>query len=154
MPLIYVKCTSLGNASRNTILLLCHVKNIILCIKYDKLPEIFNGDVVLIGRAVLNIFDNAVEYSKEGSKIEFKITGSDEVLTFTIIDSGKGFTVAGLKNATMEFFAEKIERSGKHYGMGLYIAKSVAEQHNGTIEISNRKDGCGAIVSLIIRNQY
>lgn len=133
---------------------LCHVKNIILCIKYDKLPEIFNGDVVLIGRAVLNIFDNAVEYSKEGSKIEFKITGSDEVLTFTIIDSGKGFTVAGLKNATMEFFTEKIERSGKHYGMGLYIAKSVAEQHNGTIEISNRKDGCGAIVSLIIRNQY
>ncbi|WP_132248136.1 ATP-binding protein [Marinisporobacter balticus] len=51
----------------------------------------------------------------------------------------------------MEFFTEKTERSGKHYGMGLYIAKSVAEKHGGQLKIANRQDGCGAVVSLIIK---
>lgn len=132
---------------------LCYVKNITLCIERNILEETFYGDVLLINRAILNLLDNAVEYSSDGSKIEFKINGNKELLSFTIADNGKGFSVAALKNATMQFFTEQTERSGRHYGMGLYIAKMVAEKHGGQIEVANRPEGCGAIVSLIIRNQ-
>ncbi|WP_165916456.1 sensor histidine kinase [Marinisporobacter balticus] len=68
---------------------LCCVKNITFCIGMKILPEIFYGDVLLISRVVLNILNNAVEYSYDGSKIEFKITGSKEELPFTLADSGK-----------------------------------------------------------------
>ncbi|WP_027398883.1 sensor histidine kinase [Anaerovorax odorimutans] len=133
---------------------LCNVKNIALCIEKSILPETFCGDESFISRAVLNILDNAVEYSSNGSAIKFKITGNKETLSFIVADSGKGFSAAGFKNATMEFFTERAERSGKHYGLGLYIAKSVAESHGGQLEIANRQDGHGAVVTLTIKNSY
>lgn len=131
---------------------LCHVKDITLCIEKNNLPEIYYGNVPLISRAVLNILDNAVEYSPNGSRIDFEITGNEEAVFFTVADSGKGFSAAGLKNAAMEFFTEQSERSGKHYGMGLYIAKAVAKSHGGRLEIANRQDGHGAVVSFSIKN--
>lgn len=46
---------------------------------------------------------------------------------------------------------ESSERKvGKHYGMGLYIADSIAKKHNGFVVLKNRKDKSGAEVSLII----
>ena len=132
---------------------ICHVKNITLYTDVNCLPETFVGDELLISRAILNIIDNAVEYSPYESKIEFRINGSDKDLSFIVADRGKGFSAEGLKNATTEFFTEQIERSGNHYGMGLYIAKSVAEKYQGQLEIKNRLKGNGAVVSFTIRNR-
>lgn len=133
---------------------LCHIKNISLRVEKSNLPETFCGDSLLISRAVLNLLDNAVEYSPIGSDIGFKITGNEEVISFTVTDSGKGFSSEGLKNSTTLFFTEQIERSGKHYGLGLHIAKLVAEKHGGQVEVSNKLEGCGAIVEFSIKNQY
>lgn len=130
---------------------LCRYKNIELIVERHNIPPTIMGDVTLIGRAVLNILDNAIEYAPSGSQIVFRITGKDDDIHFTVIDNGKGFSVEGLKNATAEFFTEKVERSGKHYGMGLYIVDSVAEKHGGKLLIANRNDTSGAVVTLIIK---
>lgn len=129
---------------------LCKIKHLVLCVECIGVPETFYGDAELIGRAVLNILDNAAEYSPIGGNIDFKIVGRDHVLSFIIIDNGKGFTSYGLKNAAVEFYSEQTERSGKHYGLGLSIAKTVAELHDGQLKITNRKQNNGAVVLLQI----
>lgn len=95
---------------------------------------------------------NAVEHSSYGSDITFRVMGNDEELSLIVSGRGRGFSAVGLKNARMEFFTEETERSEKHYGMGLYIAKSVAQWHEGQLEIGNRQDGDGAVVTLTIKN--
>ncbi|WP_304508093.1 sensor histidine kinase [Anaerotignum sp.] len=132
---------------------LCHVKKITLHTERNMLPETFYGDELLLSRAVLNILNNAVEFSSYESDIQFKVTWNDEELSFIVSDRGKGFSAAGLKNATTEFFTEQTARSGKHYGMGLYFTKSVAQKHGGQLKIGNQRDGGGAVVTLTIKNR-
>lgn len=128
----------------------CKAKNITLITKKETLPELFFGDMELIIRAVSNILDNAVEYTPEQGEIEFIITGNEDKMTFTVIDSGKGFSEKNLNCATEQFYTECEERSGHHYGLGLFIAKSVAQKHNGELLIENRQDGSGAVVTLVV----
>ena len=49
-----------------------------------------------------------------------------------------------------EFNTERKERSGKHYDLGLFIAKKVAERHNGALLLTNKDGRCGSAVTLII----
>ncbi len=129
----------------------CKAKNITLIAKKEALPEVFLGDKEIIVRAVSNILDNAVEYTPEQGEIEFKIGGNTEQLTFTVVDNGNGFSQDSLRFATQELYTERKERSGNHYGLGLFIAKSVAEKHNGELLLANKADGHGAVVTLVIR---
>lgn len=130
----------------------CKVKNINLTIQKDTIPESFYGDKELIFRAVSNILANAIEYTPELGEIEFLISGNSNQLAFTVADSGTGFTEDSLRQATQEFYTERKERSGKHYGLGLFIAKTVASKHNGGLLLANKEEGHGAVVTLIVKN--
>lgn len=127
----------------------CKAKNIMLITEKEALPELFFGDKELILRAVTNILDNAIEYTPASGEINFIICGNNNQLTFTVADSGKGFTEDSLRFATQEFYTERKERSDKHYGLGLFIAKSVTEKHNGKLLLANREGNCGAVVTLV-----
>ncbi|WP_035292276.1 HAMP domain-containing sensor histidine kinase [Clostridium sp. KNHs214] len=134
---------------------LCSLKNVSFTLKQDVLVDTFYGDVQNIKRAVLNILDNAVEHAPEKSDVSLLVLETDcGQLSFIVIDCGAGFSAAALKNAATEFYTEQAERSGKHYGLGLYIAKKVAEVHHGTLTVENKENGQGAIVSLELKNEY
>lgn len=105
-------------------------------------------------RAIINIMSNAVDYSPIKSEIDFVVIENNDKFTFTIIDCGKGFTESGLKNSIKQFYMEANERKvGEHYGMGLYIAESVARKHGGFVNFKNRNDKAGAEVSLVINTK-
>lgn len=133
---------------------LCLAKNITLTTDIRNIPETFYGDKVLLVSAISNILANAIEYSPPHGNVTISINAMEDMLTFTITDSGKGFSLASLKNATQQFYTEQEERSGKHYGMGLFIAESVARKHYGQLIIANKVEGCGAVVTLIVKNTH
>lgn len=131
---------------------LCVEKNITLTTEIQDLPDTFYGDRVLLVSALSNILANAIEYSPVHGYVTFDISGSEGMLTFTITDNGKGFSSVSLKNATQQFYTEQEERSGKHYGMGLFIAESVAQKHGGKLVVANKVKGCGAVVTMIAKD--
>ncbi|MBC5996755.1 HAMP domain-containing histidine kinase [Romboutsia hominis] len=131
--------------------MICSLKDIKIITSLNYKSKFFVSNKDLLKRAIINIMLNAVDYSPEKSEIEFIVNENEEMLEFTIRDSGKGFTENGLRNATNQFFMEASERKvGKHYGMGLYIAESVARMHGGFVVIKNREYKTGAEVSLAI----
>lgn len=133
---------------------LCKTKNIIFEMQEKGLPTDFLGYRFLISSAVINLINNAVEHSQEGSLITLEIIGGAEgSLSFTVADRGCGFSAEALKNADKQFYTEQAARSGEHYGLGLYIAKITAEKHGGRLIIANRKDGPGASVTLELRSK-
>lgn len=133
---------------------LCSLKSIAVSNKMSYKTKIIIGNKELLMRAIVNIISNAVDYSPTKSEIEFVVNEKEGMFIFTIRDSGRGFTEGGLKNATSQFYMEANERKvGEHYGMGLYIAESVAKKHGGFVILKNREDKVGAEVSLMINTK-
>ncbi|KAB1439842.1 ATP-binding protein [Candidatus Galacturonibacter soehngenii] len=104
-------------------------------------------DDSLLERAINNVVANAVEHTLQDGVITIEIEEEKGYLIFSICDNGEGFTQEALKHATEQFYMGDRSRNVKsHYGMGLYIADSVAKQHGGYLILENDADSHGAKV--------
>ncbi|ATH94241.1 sensor histidine kinase [Bacillus glycinifermentans] len=111
-------------------------------------------DRQLLQRALMNILSNAADHSPEEGKVYFEAACRRDSLTFTITDSGKGFTPEGLKKAAQLFYMEdKSRTSNGHYGIGLTFALNVAKLHQGDLTIRNAKTGGGQVQMTIPLNE-
>ena len=103
-------------------------------------------------RAVMNIIQNAAEHTREGGTINIYIEEKNENLTFTVEDTGNGFTKKALMHGAEQFFMDDTSRGGEaHYGIGLFFAKTVAEKHGGKILLTNSEETGGAKVEICFR---
>lgn len=131
------------------ILALCSIRHINLQTSSDIPPEYFQGDKILIERSVMNIVNNALEFSPEQSVLRVNSGCDGKFLKICIMDSGTGFSQKALKHAKELFFMDDQSRSSKlHFGMGLYIANHIVEQHHGNVQIQNSVETKGGEVIL------
>jgi len=130
---------------------LTSVKQLKTEIDEKNLPDIIRIDESLMQRAIINVVSNAVDYSPEHGILWFSVSEEDKKISFTVTDSGKGFSPEELKNAKNQFYQGDFSRSSKlHYGMGLFIADSIVKQHHGTLVIANSPATCGGRVTIEI----
>ena len=100
-------------------------------------------------RAVMNVVRNAAEHTPKGGVINLSVTYNGGELVFTVEDSGSGFTTEALAHGTEQFFMDDSSRTGgSHYGIGLFFAKKVADEHGGRIVLANSKENGGAKVEI------
>lgn len=92
-------------------------------------------DKVKIESVVLNLFDNALKYTKTGGVIEVFLEKKGDSIEFQIKDSGIGIPKDQQSKIFRKFFraenANKIESTGT--GLGLFIAKKIIEGHGGKL---------------------
>lgn len=112
------------------------------------------GDERLLGRAVMNLLDNAAKYSVpegvtprgDGQPVgHVTVRLLDGVLTVT--DSGPGIAEPDLPHVFERFYRSSEARSRPGSGLGLAIVKHAAEQHGGMIYARN-VPGAGAQFTL------
>lgn len=104
-----------------------------------------------IQRAVLNIVANALEHTDRKKGIQLTFEEDEGLVCIRVEDYGNGFSEEALLHATEQFFTEKKERSGAHYGLGLHFAEKVAKEHGGRLCIRNKKQEKGAEVTLCFK---
>lgn len=90
-------------------------------------------DEQIFYRIVENIFSNAIRYAK--SKVSFRYSLTDDMLTITISDDGKGFSKAMLRKKNTLFYSE--DKTGEHMGLGLATSRVLSQKHGGSLELSN-----------------
>ncbi len=130
---------------------LCAVGSISLHWDCKQYPEYITADPDLLMRMLINVLSNAVEHTPQGGEVTFEIQKYDNELSFLVTDSGKGFSDEALKHATEQFFMDDDSRNSKsHYGIGLYVAASIAKKHNGNIILENSAASGGAKVTIQI----
>lgn len=100
---------------------------------------------------LVNVLSNAVEHTPQGGNVTFKVWEYNNELSFRITDTGTGFSDEALKHATEQFFMDNDSRNSKsHYGIGLYVAASIAKKHGGKITLENSVVASGAKVTIQI----
>lgn len=94
-----------------------------------------NIDSVKIKQVFQNLISNAIKYSKENSEVVFGRKDEIGEVTFFVKDSGLGIPLEQQQRIFEKFFrASNVLMTGAEgTGLGLYIAKSIVESHNGKI---------------------
>lgn len=101
-----------------------------------------SADPNLIGQALLNLLLNAADATPENGRILVRFSGSCETsgarqLQLTIHDSGPGIPPQVLDRIFNPFFTTKETGTG----LGLSIVHRVVEAHDGTIVVTNPREG-------------
>ncbi len=115
----------------------------------DDLPRIF-ADRILVEQVILNLARNAIEAMTEVPEDRRRLTlrayaGQDGFVCIEVRDTGPGMAPERIKQIFDRFFTTK----QKGMGIGLAICRSIAESHDGRLEVSSRP-GEGAVFRLLL----
>lgn len=100
------------------------------------------GDPAALGRAVLNLMDNAAKWSPEGGTVRIGLRPVGENLVeLTVADSGPGIPEEERAKVFDRFYRAIQSRSMPGSGLGLAIVKQVIVRHGGTIAVEDSDDG-------------
>jgi signal transduction histidine kinase len=108
-----------------------------------KLPKINCADA-RIKQVMLNLLDNAIRYTQEGS-ITVKVSEHDKKIKVEVMDTGLGIPKEDIPKLFQDFFrASNTESKGT--GLGLAISRRIIEAHNGEIWVESpcSENKCGS----------
>jgi two-component system nitrogen regulation sensor histidine kinase NtrY len=94
-------------------------------------------DAKLIGRALRNLIENALRASSDGEQVRVSVETNGERASIRVLDSGPGVGADVLPKIFDPYFST--HDSGT--GLGLPIARRIAEEHGGGIHARNREQG-------------
>lgn len=108
------------------------------------------GDYGRLRQLVLILLDNAVKFSPESGTVEVVLSSSQSEITLSVCDEGPGIEDKDLPYIFERFYKQRSEQNKSDTGLGLAIAKQIAERHHAIIQAKNRPNH-GAEFTLIIR---
>ncbi|MGN7917391.1 two-component system sensor histidine kinase CreC [Lysobacter antibioticus] len=114
------------------------------------LPPV-RGDAFLLRQALINLIDNAADFSPRGGEIVLRLQREGECQRVDISDRGPGIPDYALSRVFERFYSLPRPSGGsRSSGLGLCFVAEVASLHGGETELVNREEG-GARASLIVR---
>jgi signal transduction histidine kinase len=106
-------------------------------------PVWVKGNPEMLGRAIRNLAENAINHTTAGSTVEFVVEGDG---TVSVLDHGPGIG-EGEHSLIFRRFWRRDRRKPGSTGLGLSIVQRIAELHAAVITVENRKPN-GARFSL------
>lgn len=101
------------------------------------------GDYLRLRQLLMIVMSNAIKFSPEGGQIEMRLTED----TLTITDHGCGISEEDQKHIFERFYKTLSEENAEGTGLGLPIAKEIAERHGIGLVVSS-EEGQGTTVTL------
>ncbi len=113
---------------------------------------ILKGNQSLLTQLVSILLDNAVRHSTD-SEIKISLKSRNHIAIFCVVNAGNEIPQDKLNHLFDRFYRldEARNSEAQHYGIGLSIAKAVAEKHGGTIGVSAQNGQISFNVMLPIK---
>lgn len=98
----------------------------------------FRGNQQYIVDLLVILLDNAIKYSPSGSQVSIDALRKDKRVVVSVRDHGQGIKTEDLPHIFERFYRAEASRSKKQtdgYGLGLAIAKKIADLHQAPINV-------------------
>ncbi len=111
----------------------------------DPLPQVW-GDPHRLGQVLDNLLDNAIRHTPPHGRVDVTADADDNAVAITVADTGDGIPPDQLPHVFERFYRVDAARDRAHggAGIGLAIAKALAEAHGGHITAASDGPGRGA----------
>jgi signal transduction histidine kinase len=124
-------------------------RRLVLAVDVDSRIErlcVPRGDFLQV---LLNLLNNAVDCSSEGSTITLALRVEPDAIRIAVSDQGAGISPENLPHIFDPFFTTKTEGDHKGMGLGLSISQSLVMAMGGRIEVQTRPSG-GSTFSVLM----
>jgi two-component system sensor histidine kinase KdpD len=101
-------------------------------------------DAVMIEQVLVNLIENALKYTPQGSPLELGAEVTTATATIWVADRGPGIPPGQEERLFEKFYRAAPERAQSGVGLGLAICRAMIEAHGGSIWAANRPGG-GAV---------
>ncbi|WP_443971040.1 ATP-binding protein [Sphingobium sp. CR28] len=112
------------------------------------------GDSARLAQVFDNLIDNARSFSPPGGviSVDIDMENSQGNVRVSVRDEGPGVPVRERENIFRRFHSVRpaSEAFGRHSGLGLSIARTIVDGHNGTIHVEDRADGTQGASFVVI----
>jgi dedicated sortase system histidine kinase len=106
------------------------------------------GSPELIIQMLDKLVDNAVGFSGDGDTITLGLERQDDVLSLGVSNPGPPLPERMRHQLFDSMVSMRPGEDNKHLGLGLYVAKLIAEGHGGRISANNTDDGVTVLITL------
>jgi two-component system sensor histidine kinase KdpD len=106
-------------------------------------------DFSLIVQVLMNVIENAIKYSHQGSSIEIAAQEEGDWISITVADRGIGIPKEDLDRVFDKFYRIQNPDNISGTGLGLAIVKSIIEYHQGRIWV-NSQIGHGTTFTVVL----
>jgi signal transduction histidine kinase len=100
----------------------------------EDLPPVV-ADAARIGQVLSNLLGNAIKFTPENGDLSLEVRLLPKEIQFAVSDSGPGISSTALPHVFEQYW--QVNRSKSGMGLGLFIAKSLVEAHDGRIWIES-----------------
>ncbi len=113
-------------------------QTITLCLG-DVEPVTIHGDYDRLRRLLLNLVDNGIKYTPPGGKVTLSLHRDGRWASLQVSDTGIGLSSEDVDRIFQRFYrgAEARSHGQSGAGLGLCIARSIAEAHSGRIQVDS-----------------
>jgi two-component system sensor histidine kinase CreC len=113
----------------------------------DTAPTVV-GDAFLLRQAVINLVENALDFSPPGGEVELRLLVGAGWVRFEVLDRGPGIPDYARERVFERFYSLPRPGGGsRSSGLGLCFVAEVAALHGGRTTLDNRVGG-GAVAVL------
>jgi PAS domain S-box-containing protein len=107
------------------------------------------GDSTRLSQILQNLLINAAKYTPDGGRIVVKMESAGGFVTISIADTGRGILDADLQSI-FELFRQGTQETATESGLGigLTLARSLAELHGGSLDAASPGPGLGSTFTL------
>lgn len=108
------------------------------------------GDETLLLQAYINLLDNAIKFSPNGTIVQTIVSESPKSISIEVSDQGPGISTENQEEIFNKFTRDIAHQNiSKGFGLGLAFVKQVVKAHSGTIEVlSSNKNGTTFLLTL------
>lgn len=102
-------------------------------------PVVMVGDRIRLRQLFLNLLDNAIKYTPDGGEVSLRVSRENGTALFSVRDTGIGIPAGEIERVFDRFYRVEKARSREMggSGLGLSIARWIAELHRGRIHVES-----------------
>jgi two-component system, NtrC family, sensor histidine kinase HydH len=108
-------------------------------------PVALRCDARKIKQLLINLVQNAVEASAPGGEVRIEVEPGPRAAAIRVLDRGIGLPA----NVSERIFEAGVTTKARGSGLGLTIARTIAEQHGGSLSLRARQGG-GCVAELVL----